>query len=166
MNLQFYLKKLQNSEELKKFKKENPKAYLCSAFFIIDKEGKDNKIHFDFFVPEGKITSFQMENGIKIEEMENLNNVAQEKISQISNIDFEEIESMISKKMEKEKVGSKIQKIILSLQNYKGKEILSGTVFISMMGMIKIQIDLKEKKIVEFEKKSFMDILNVVKKKS
>jgi len=166
MNLQFYFEKLLKSQEFKKFEKENPKAYLCSAFFIIDKEGKDNKVHFDFFTPDKKIISFHTENEIKKEEMENLNNMVQEKISQISSMDFNDIESLVSKRMEKNGIPNKIQKIILSIQNYKGKEILSGTVFISAMGMIKIQIDLKKGEITEFEKKSFMDILNVVKKKS
>jgi len=166
MNLKFYFEKLTNSEEFKKFAKESPKAYLCSAFFVIDGEGKDNKVHFDYFIPEGKkIISFQMENGIKKEELENLNSEVQEKISQAQDVDFNEIESMISKRMEKNGISNKMQKIILSIQNYKGREILSGTVFISMMGMIKIQIDLKKKEIIEFEKKSFMDILNIVKKK-
>ena len=166
MNLKFYLEKLLNSEEFKKFAKESPKAYLCSAFFVIDGEGKDNKVHFDYFIPERKkIISFQMENGIKKEEPENLNSEVQEKISQAQDVDFNEIESMISKRMEKNGISNKMQKIILSIQNYKGREILSGTVFISMMGMIKIQIDLKKKEIIEFEKKSFMDILNIVKKK-
>ena len=59
---------------------------------------------------------------------------------------------------------SKIQKIILSLQNYKGKETLSGTVFISMMGMIKISIDISEMKILDFEKKSIMDMIKIIRK--
>jgi len=80
MNPQFYLEKLKNSEEFEKFKKENPSAFLCSAFFSIDKsggnkslttsskrgqsKGKDNKQHFDFF-NEGKIFSFQVEDNCK-----------------------------------------------------------------------------------------------------
>ncbi|MEK6820067.1 MAG: hypothetical protein AABY03_02635 [Nanoarchaeota archaeon] len=165
MNLQFYLEKLSSSDELKKFKKENPKAYLCSAFFIIDKEGKNNKVHFDYFVPKGNIISFHTEKEIKKEEMENFSSVLQEKIQSKFDLDFNDVESLISKRMEEENIKNKIQKIILSLQNYKGEEILSGTVFISAMGMIKISIDLKKMEIVDFEKKSIMDILNIVKKK-
>ena len=39
MNLQLYLEKLKSSGVFKEFMKENPKAYLCSGFFTIDKEG-------------------------------------------------------------------------------------------------------------------------------
>jgi len=50
MNLKFYLERLHASEEFKQFKKESPSAFLCSAFFSIDKQGSDNKQHFDYFV--------------------------------------------------------------------------------------------------------------------
>ena len=66
MNLQFYLEKLHSSEDFQEFEKENPKAYICSCFFILDKENKNNKVHFDYFLPEGKkIISFQLESGIQ-----------------------------------------------------------------------------------------------------
>ena len=65
MRFQFYLEKLHNSEEFNSFIKENPKAYLCSCFFILDKENReapDNKQHFDYYVPESKETfSFKIE---------------------------------------------------------------------------------------------------------
>ena len=54
MNFQFYLEKLYSSAIFKNFMKENQKAYLCSGFFTIDKEGKDNQIHVDFYIPETK----------------------------------------------------------------------------------------------------------------
>jgi len=38
MNMQFYVEKLSHSEEFKEFMKKNPDAYLCSGFFVIDKE--------------------------------------------------------------------------------------------------------------------------------
>ena len=60
MNLQFYIEKLFNSEEFAKFKKQNPKGFFCSGFFAIDKKGKDNKQHIDYF-SDGKIESFQIE---------------------------------------------------------------------------------------------------------
>ena len=51
MNLQFYLEKLFASDEFKKFKKENKDAYFCSGFFSIDKQGRDNQQHLDFYIP-------------------------------------------------------------------------------------------------------------------
>ena len=72
MNLRFYLEKLYASKEFEQFRKENLKAFLCSGFFIIDKQGKDNKQHFDFYIPsKKKMFSFQLEGGIKLIPIEN-----------------------------------------------------------------------------------------------
>lgn len=166
MNLQFYLEKLNSSDNFKKFIKENPEAFLCSGFFVIDKQGKDNKQHFDFFVPsEKKIYSFQLENNMQLVPIESKNNTIPKKISMNCDFDFDEIENLISQEKEKQNIKNKIQKILLSLQKVNGKDFLIGTAFISSLGLIKINIDLSENKITDFKKKSFFDIMNVFKKK-
>lgn len=166
MNLQFYLEKLHNSENFKNFIKENSDAYLCSGFFVIDKEGKDNKIHFDYFLPkEKKIFSFQLEEGIQKVPVEMFDKKIPEKISAEHDYDFDDIEKMIISEMEKERIKNKIQKMIFSLQKLKEKDFLVGTVFVSMLGMLKVHISLSEMKITLFEKKSFFDMMNVLKKK-
>jgi len=42
---------------------------------------------------------------------------------------------------------------------------LIGTVFISMLGLLKVRIDVEKMKIVLFEKKSFFDMMSIKKKK-
>ncbi len=180
MNLQFYLEKLHASEEFKKFKRENPDAYLCSAFFSIDKENMkspDNKSHLDFYVPpkdkneKGKMFSFQLEEGVKLVPLDTSgfpDGMDSEEISSDINLDFNNVEKMIAERMEKENLRNKIQKILFSLQNKEGKAFLIGTVFISMFGLLKVNIDLSEKpfwKITSFEKKSFFDMLSITGKK-
>jgi len=219
MNLKFYLEKLENSEVFKNFKKENPEAYLCSAFFIIDKSGRDNKQHFDFYVPEipikklsahldsqidgsqstssdcllnktvkrkilaepnleqnksraeqdklsnkPKMFSFQIEDEITFIPIKILDDKVPEKISEDCDFDFERIEKLIEGEMFEKKIKNKIQKILLSLQNKNGRDFLLGTIFISSMGIMKIQIDLDEMKIINFEKKNFLDMINIFKK--
>lgn len=79
------------------------------------------------------------------------------------NFNFEEVEEMIVNEMKKQDIRTKLQKIIFSLQNIKGKNFLVCTVFTSLLGLLKIQIDLKEKKIILFEKKSLFDMMKRVK---
>ena len=166
MNFQFYSEKLNSSDNFKIFMKENPDAFLCSGFFVIDRQGTDNKQHFDFFVPKNKkIYSFQLENNMQLIPIENKNDIIPEKISMNCKFDFDEIENLISQEKEKHNIKNKIQKILLSLQKVNGKDFLIGTAFISSLGLIKINIDLSENKITDFEKKSFFDIMNVFKKK-
>lgn len=168
MNFQFYLEKLKGSEPFKKFTKENPDSYLCSGFFVSDKsdnKNPDNKIHLDFYtLKEKKVFSFDIKEEIKLIPLEKSNNVP-EKISPSCEFDFEQMEKMISDEMEKKEVKSKIQKVIFSLQNLKGKDFLIGAIFISSLGILKVDIDISEKKITKFEKKSFMDMFKVMGKK-
>lgn len=168
MNLQFYLERLRSSDEFKKFMKENPKSYLCGGFFVIDKEGKDNKQHFDFYIPSSKdgkkVFSFQLEEKNRIVPVELIKEAIPEKITLKNDFDFDDIEKMIAEKMKKENITNEIQKILLSLQNVKKKNFLVGTVFVSNLGLIKINIGLDDMKIIDFEKKSFFDMMKVVRK--
>ena len=165
MNFQFYLEKLQDSSNFKNFMEKNPDAYFCSGFFVIDKEGADNKIHFDYFLPEeNKIISFQLESEIQQLPVEMIGKKVPNKVSTSHDFNFEEVEEMIADEMQKQGIKNKIQKIIFSLQRVDSKEYLIATVFISMLGMFKIHILLPEKKIVLFEKKNFFDMVTVLKK--
>ena len=181
MNFQFYLEKLYSSEDFQKFIEENKDAYLCSCFFVIDNEKGDNKQHFDYFLPtDKKMFSFKIESDCEKVPVEYFGtqgctpkNIQEDistegipaKISDNYDFSFAEIEKLVLEKMEEEGVKSKIQNILLSLQNVDGKDVLLGTVFISALGMIKVRIDLEDMSISEFEKKSFLDMFKIVKRK-
>ena len=168
MNLQFYLEKLQSSKEFKKFTKENPDAYFSSGFFIIDKansKNPGNKVHLDFYLPSQKKTfSFDVKKEIKLIPLEKSKNIPK-KISSECEFNFEDMEKMILDEMDKKNIKTKIQKIIFSLQNLKGKDFLVGAIFISSLGLLKVNIDISKKKITMFEKKSLLDMFRVTKKK-
>jgi len=164
MNFQFYLEKLYSSEIFKNFIKENSKAYLCSGFFTIDKEGKDNQIHIDFYIPDSKkMFSFRIEKKIEKIPVEMITKKIPLEVKLDFDFNLEEIEEMIVNEMKKKDIKTKLQKIIFSLQNIKGKNFLVCTVFTSMLGLLKVHIGLKEKKIILFEKKSFFDLMKRVK---
>jgi len=164
MNFQFYLEKLYSSAIFKSFIKENPKVYLCSGFFTIDKEGKDNQIHIDFYIPDTKkMFSFRLEKGIKKIPIEAITKKIPLEIKPDFDFNFEEVEEMIVNEMKKQDIRIKLRKIIFSLQNINRKNFLVCTVFIGLLGLLKVQIDLKEKKIILFEKKSFFDLMRRVK---
>ncbi|MDO8528881.1 MAG: hypothetical protein Q7S06_03245 [Nanoarchaeota archaeon] len=163
MNLQFYLEKLQSSDIFKEFIKENPTAFLCSGFFVIDKEINNNQTHFDFYIPEkNQMFSFKMEEKIEKIPVEIIVETP-EKIQEDFDFSFDEIEKIIVKKIIDEKVSNKVQRILLSLQRKNNQDFLIGSIFVSAMAMIKVEIDLAEMKIISFEKKSFFDMIKIVK---
>jgi len=165
MNFQFYIEKLHDSDEYKKFVKQNAENYLCSAFVVVDKQANDNKVHVDYFVPkEDEIFSFELENKCRKVKVERYDKDIPLKIKEDIDFDIDEIEGLIYAKIEEEKIKNKVQKVILSLQNYNGQLMLTGTVFISMLGMLKINIDVDKMKIILFEKKNLFDMVKIVKK--
>lgn len=169
MNFQFYLEKITANEEFQKFKKENSSAYPCSCYFVVDKENEKNpndQQHIDYYIPETeKMVSFKIEEGCEMININPVGDKVPEKISLNYDFDFSEIQKKIEEKMKEEKVKNKIQKLIYSLQKLEGKDYLVGTIFISGLGILKIHYDISEEKITFFEKKSFMEMLNIFKKK-
>ena len=168
MNFQFYLEKLMAGEEFVNFMRENKDAFCCSAFFVIDREKSkvlQDKQHFDYFVPsENKIYSFSLENGVKKIPVQMFGDSVPEKIALNYNFDFNDVEKMINEKMVEEKTKGAVTKILYSMQHLEGKDYLVGTIFLSMLGMLKVHYDISENKIILFEKRSFMDMLKITKK--
>jgi hypothetical protein len=167
MNSQFLFEKVQNSQEFKKFKKENKDAYLCSGFFVVDFESKDsdNKYHFDFYIPSSKKTfSFELENEIKLVPLERNDEQILDKVLMKSHFDFDKLKEKILIEMELKKITNKIQKMIFSLQNKDGKDFLIGTIFLSGLGLLKVDIDIASNQITDFEKKSLFDMMKIIKK--
>ncbi len=166
MNFQFYLEKLYTSENFKNFIKENPDAYPCSCFFAVDKEGKDNQFHFDYFVPSiKKMFSFQLEKEIEKVSLELFDSRIPEEISMNLDFDFKDMEELILNKMKQEKIEDKVKKMLFSLQKIEKKDFLIGTIFISALGMLKVNIDVDKKEIMQFSKSSFLDMFRIIHSK-
>lgn len=92
MNLQFYLEKLNASDVFREFIKENSTAFLCSGFFVIDKQINNNQIHFDFYIPEkSQMFSFKIEDKIEKVPVEIITEIP-EKISENFDFSFDDIE--------------------------------------------------------------------------
>jgi hypothetical protein len=163
MNFQFYFEKLKEANSYKDFIKKEPEAFLSSCFFVIDKEEQDNKQHFDYFNKD-KFFSFQLEQDCKLVPVDVPETKKPSKLPSDLDLDFNEIEKLVLGRMIDEKINNKIQKFLFSLQNINNKILLNGTVFISMLGMIRISIDVENMKILDFEKKNFFDIMKVSKK--
>ena len=169
MKFQFYHEKLIASEEYQNFKRENPGAYPCSGFFVLDKEkeGANDQVHFDFWLPQyEKMYSFKLNGPIEFVNVENFDKRPFEKLSMNYDFDLNDVEKIILERMKTENAKGKIQKILFSLQKLKGIDYLIITVFLNNMAMLKVNYNIAEKKIIEFERKSFFDMLKIMTKKS
>lgn len=164
MKFQFYYEKLISSKEYQKFLKENPKAFPCSALFILDREKQQNQIHFDYYLPqEKKIFSFDLTKGVELIPIENIDKTIPEKLGMNYTFDLADYEKMILDEIAKQMIKGTLQKLLFSLQKKDKKDYLIVTGFMSNLGLLKISINLEDKKIESFEKKSFFDLIRVVK---
>lgn len=164
MNFQFYLEKLSGSDYFKEFMKDNPDAFLCSGFFSIDKQGKDNQQHLDYYAPSlKKMFSFKIEDECKKVLLETPGESA-EKISETVDFNFEEVEKLIVESMKEKNVDNKLQKIFLSLQAKDKKNFLICTVFVSSLALVRVDIDPEKMEVISFDKKSFFDMIKIKKK--
>jgi len=169
MNFQHYFEKLTSSEEFEKFKKEFPKAYFCSAFFTIDKEGGDNQRSIDYYEPElKKMFSFKLQNSVELipveDTTEETTRYIPEKLNDNYDFTFEYVENLVEGELFEKKVNKKVTKMLFSMQAKQGKGYLIGTIFLAGLGLFKLTIDLDNKRVTESEKKSFFDMINIVKK--
>jgi len=168
MNFQFFVEKLQHLDNYKEFISKNEGIYPCSCFFVIDREKKESgedKQHFDFFIPSaGKMFSFQLEDGGKLVPVELVEgDKTPTEISLEVDFDFKDVEKLIEDRMQKEGIKSKIQRFLFSFQKKEKTHFLIGTVFISGLGILKIAIDTGKMELVDFEKKSLFEMVNIRK---
>ena len=116
----------------------------------------------DFYITSSKkLISFNLEN-MEILENDRSEGKPPEKLSLDFDFDFNDIEELISKKMEEEKINNKIQKLLFSLQNVEGRNVIIATVFISSLGLISALVDLENMEIKDFKKRSFFDMMKIV----
>ena len=155
------ISELKKSGEYKKFQKENPDAYLCAGFFVIN-EGQTEQRQIDFWAKKDKIAAFIFQKDkdgketVMLKEEEPLKQAAMEKISEKISFDIEDAEKIINKEAEKERM--KITKIIAILQISDGKQVWNLTALMPSLFMLRMRIDMHGD-IIERTKGSVFDIV-------
>jgi len=154
--------KLEKSSEFKKFRKANPKAYFCAAFFVFDYENKEDKLQLDYCISEGDIETFVISDKImqqkaQMAQSEKLKEIRKDEIK----VDLSEVIEIVKK--EAEKIKFSMSKIIVILQRLKESEqlIWNITAF-SGFNLLRMHIAM-DKKLLLNEKKSMMELMKIEK---
>jgi len=152
--------KIKDAEEFKKFKKDNPDAFLYAAFFVISDKIEQKQL--DFYKGNGKVETFifnEDEKGKEILTVKTEDAVKQADISPIDEkikIDIDKIEEIAKNEAEKE--GLAVNKIIAILQNNNGNQIWNLTVLLPNMYMLRMHIDM-DGNVIERKKGTVFDIV-------
>jgi hypothetical protein len=169
MKIDHYLKKIKETAGYKKLIKEDPKAYLCSAFFVRDFKDKHNETHVDFYSPKiKKIISFKVDGKAeripidkKAETMTHKIFVPPPLFKDI-NLEIEKIRPIILDEMHNRGLTDDVQKILVILQNLDQRDVWNCTCFLSGMGLLQSHVEDKSASVLFMEKRSFFDIIKFV----
>jgi hypothetical protein len=159
MKFSHYLKKLRESREFDKFKDKNPEAYLAAGFFVLDFEcGKD--IHqIDYSLPDGKIATFLLDDGVKLKISEQAVKKDLPKVKKKAKTDIDALKGIVEDEMKNRTVTEKIRKIIAILHIMDGKLIWNLQCILSGFEIVQVHVDDSDQTILKFERHSLMDLI-------
>jgi len=162
------LKKVENSEAYKNFKKQHKNSYLAAGFFVLDFEEGKHMQQIDY-VTKNEIATFYVNGEIKIKleskkEIEREIGIKEElaelKLPKKLAVDIEDIEDKAKDVIDAMELGDRaINKIIAVLQIHNSKTIWNLTCILSGFLIVTIHIDAVNGDILFNEKKDIFDIM-------
>ena len=158
MNFKEALEKLEKSSEFLKFRKENPKAYLCAGFFVLDFESNQDTQQIDFQCEE-KIAAFSVAKEISIKMEETADKKKVPSIKPEIKIDVDEMQKIAGREIEKNKISTKLNKIIAILQMHDEKQIWNLTCIFASLVMLRLHIDAFSGNVLRADKSSLFDFV-------
>lgn len=162
MKFEHYIKKLSDSEIYKSFKKENPRAYLCAGFFIIDFETGKNIYQLDYMLKNRKIATFSLEEGVKVHVS---NAPFRKKLPEIKGditTDLKALKGIVEDEMKNRTITDNIKKIIAVLQVVDGRIVWNLNCITNNLNILQIHIDDANGTILKFMKYSILDFVKTV----
>jgi len=166
MSFEETLKKLKSSKEFKEFIKENKKAFLFAAFFVLNEKLEIESTQFDYCIDDKKpkVMTFILNDEIRTEADKFVSKEHKiEKLNENIKIDIPELIRIIKKE-----IGKKcpdISKIIAILQTTENAQVWNVIVMSSSFQIFKMNIDCFSGKVLKTEEKNVMDFVNVRNKK-
>lgn len=171
MKINKYVTKVKKSNDFKKFIKENPKAYLCSLFFVRDFSGNHNETFIDFYSPKiKKIISFKADGKVqkipihkKAETLEHKKFVPK-KLGKKMKLDIDILKQIILDEMHNRNFTDEIKKILVVLQNHDDRDIWNCTCFLNSLALLYCHVEDMSESVLFMERQSFFDIMKILKK--
>ena len=159
MKFKHYLDRVEDSKEFRKFKKENPKAYLCAGFFVLDFETDKNIHQVDYALPDKKIATFLLDDGAKYKISEQALKKKLPEIKEEAETDIDALKGIVEDEMKNRTVTEKIRKMIAILHIVDDKLIWNIQCILDGLVFLSIHVDDSDQSILKFEKHSLLDLI-------
>ncbi len=174
MSLKKLREQIEKSEEFKEFSKENPKASLYSAFFML-RQACGNLIvetqQLDYWIGHEKVATFLFDENekvqLKIDQVEPVKEREKREFIKLDDkvkLDVDDLQEIIKEELDKNKVGmNEVSKVIAVLQKTKGKQVWNITCIIGLT-LCRIHVD-ENGKVLDNKKESILSLMKVKKGK-
>ena len=159
MKLSHYQKRVEESKEFKEFKKKNKKAYLAAGFFVLDFESGKNMHQIDYALPNGKIATFILDEGVKLKISEQAIKKPLPEIKTEVNTDLEALKGIVEDEMKNRTVTESIKKIIAVLHVLDDKPIWNLQCILDGLSLLNVHVDDQDKSVLKFEKHSLLEMI-------
>ncbi|MEK6885896.1 MAG: hypothetical protein AABX17_02940 [Nanoarchaeota archaeon] len=169
------LEKLEKSKVFGEFKKDNPKAFLCAGFIIMNLKQsifessldfRDENDIFTFKIPEedkeAEITMLKEEIIKNPAAPKPFEQLKEEDIKKIK-LDIGDLKETSEKELKKNKITQSLEDIIAIFHKMDEKLVWHLTCMAAGFTVVNITLDANTKDVIKFEKKSLMDFVSVKK---
>lgn len=157
---------LEKSSIFQKFREENPEAFLCAGFFILNfkqsifeyaLDYRTDKQIFTFNIPLNKSGS-SADIKMNIDELLPTPKPLDE-INLDIQLDLEEIREIVEKQLTLNEIKNRLEEIIAVLQNLDGKTVWNLTILCEGFTIINAIVNSENSQVIKFEKKNLMDFM-------
>ena len=173
MKLSQLFEKLEKSKAFKELKKESKDAFFCAGFFILNFKQNTSEYSLDFRDDKNIFTFKFPSQGDEKQEIikikaellpapKPLDEIDRKLISKLK-VDIEQLQPIIEKSMDKNKVIAKLEESIAVLQTLEGKLIWNLTCVCAGFVILNIHINAISGEVTRFEKKNMMDFMTIKK---
>jgi len=161
--LQQLFARLEKSEVFKSFKAQNPDAFLCAGFFILNiKQGinqyaldyRNDKQIFTFDFPNNENANITLKTDDLLPSPKPL-----EKINLDVQIDIEEIQGIIEQGLKDNNIKNQLEEVVAVLQNLDGQIVWNLTCMLEGITIVNAIIHSETGAILKFAKKNLLDFV-------
>jgi hypothetical protein len=159
MKVEHYLKKLHGSKEYKKFIDKHKKSRLCAGFFVLDYETGKHMHQLDYILPNGKIATFFLDEGVKMKISEQTLKKELPELKTEIKTDLDSLKGIVEDEMKNRTVTEKIKKVIAILHILDGKPVWNLQCILDGLSLLNVHVNDADKSILKFEKHSLMEFI-------
>jgi len=159
MKFEHYLNKLHESKEFKNFKSKHKKSRLCAGFFVLDYETGKNMHQLDYILPNGKIATFFLDEGVKMKISEQALKKELPELKSEIKTDLDALKGIVEDEMKNRTVTEKVKKIIAILHILDNKPVWNLQCILDGLSLLNVHVNDADKSILKFEKHSLMEFI-------